>query len=319
MQRKRIGLALGGGTLRGMAHIGALEALAENNFAPHILTGCSSGALVAAAHCCGRLDELKEITLSVDKKSSRQMLDFCLTGEGLIKGKKLRSFFDYITAGKDFEDLVGIKLAFVGTDALTGREVVIDQGSIAKALEITTALPGFAPLPRHKGRLVFDGGTAMMVPAKIAYDLGADKVIAIDVGAQRSLVTRLIGDVRRLMRGTRVGKIAGPMFRAQKKIINSDEHNFLGRARDLMQRLQMLDDYAHHKFNFLETYLIGLKAISSDYERGLFHDDQADISIRPDVFHINRSDVTRIKELIKKGRKAIENKKDEITKLFDII
>ena len=216
MSRKKIGLALGGGILRGMAHIGALEALAENNIALDILTGCSSGALVAAAYGCGMLGELKEISLGVDKKSRRQMLDFCLTGEGLIKGEKLRSFFDFITSGKNFEDIKGIKLAFVGTDALTGKEVVIDEGNIAEALEITTALPGLAPLKRHKGRLVFDGGTAMMVPAKVAYDLGAEYVIAIDVGADRSLITRLIGDVRGLMRKTRIGKMAEPVFRVQE-------------------------------------------------------------------------------------------------------
>jgi predicted acylesterase/phospholipase RssA len=316
MSRKKIGLALGGGIIRGMAHIGAIEALEENDIVPDVLTGCSSGALVAAAYGCGTLGELKEISLSVDKKSRRRMLDFCLTGEGLIKGKKLRSFFDFITGGKNFEDINGIKLAFVGTDALTGKEVVISEGSIAEALEITTALPGLAPLKRHKGRLVFDGGTAMLVPAKIAYDLGAEKVIAIDVSADRSLITRLVGDVRRLMRETRVGKMAEPVFRMQKKIINSDEHNFLGKARELMQKLNLLDDYANHKFSFLETYLIGLRSITSDYERGLFHDDQADIAIHPEVFHINRSDVTKIEEMIQAGRKAVKINLDEIAKLF---
>jgi len=316
MKRKKIGLALGGGILRGMAHIGALEALTENDFAPDILTGCSSGAIVAAAYGCGTLGELKKISLSVDKKSRRQILDFCLTGEGLIKGKKLRSFFDFITSGKNFEDIKDIKLAFVGTDALTGKEVVIDKGNIAEALEITTALPGLAPLKRHKGRLVFDGGTAMLVPARIAYDLGAEKVIAIDVAADRGLITRLVGDVRRLMRKTRVGKMAEPMFRMQKIIINSDEHNFLGKAREVMQRLNLLDDYVNHEYNFLETYLIGLKAITSDYERGMFHEDQADIAIRPEVFHIKRSDVTKIEEMIQAGRKSVEKRLDEIMKLF---
>ena len=60
MSRKKIGLALGGGILRGMAHIGALEVLAENDIVPDILTGCSSGALVAAAYGCGTLGELKK-------------------------------------------------------------------------------------------------------------------------------------------------------------------------------------------------------------------------------------------------------------------
>jgi len=316
MSKKKIGLALGGGILRGVAHIGALETLAENNIEFDILTGCSSGALVAAAYGCGTLEELKEVSLGVDKKSRRRILDFCLTGEGLIKGEKLRSFFDFITSGKNFEDIKDIELAFVGTDALTGKEVVINKGSISEALEITTALPGLAPLKRHKGRLVFDGGTAMLVPAKIAYNLGAEKVIAIDVGAKRSLITRLVGDARRLMRETCVGKMTEPVFRMQKKIIDSDEHNFLGKARELMQKLNLLDDYANHKFSFLETYLIGLRAITSDYERGLFREDQADIAIRPEVFHINRSDVTKIGEMILAGRKSVEKRLDDIVKLL---
>jgi len=199
-----------------------------------------------------------------------------------------------------------LKLAFVATDALTGKEVVIEKGSIARALEITTALPGVAPLKRHEGRLVFDGGTAMMVPAKIAYDLGAEKVIAVDVGANRSLVTRLLGNMRKTMRNTRIGKMAKPIFEVQEKIKNSDEHNFLGRARELMQKLQLLDDYKKDQFNFLEAYLIGLRVISSDHLRGIFHDEDADVAIRPEIFHIKRMDISKIKELIREGRKAIE-------------
>jgi predicted acylesterase/phospholipase RssA len=156
----------------------------------------------------------------------------------------------------------------------------------------------------------------MMVPAKIAYELGAEKVIAIDVGAKRGLVTRLVGDARKLMRGTRFGKIAGPIFQAQEKIINAGERDFLGRARKLMRKLNLLDDYANQQFSFLETYLIGLRAISSDYERGLFRDNEADIAVRPDVFHIKRLDITKIDELIKEGKKAMEKNLEKIKKLI---
>jgi predicted acylesterase/phospholipase RssA len=316
MGRKKFGLALGGGVMRGMAHIGALEILQENNLLPDILTGCSSGALVAAAYACGKIDDLKEISLSANRKSRRQMLDFCLTGEGLIKGEKMRDFFDYITDGKNFEDIGGMKLAFVGTDALTGNAVVVDEGSIAEALEITTALPGIAPMKRHKGRLVFDGGTAMMVPARIAYDLGAEKVVAIDVSAKRSLVTRLVGDIRTLMRKTGLGKITRPLVDAQEAIRNAEEKYFLGQVRELMKKINLLDDHINHKFSFLETYLIGLRVISFDYEKGMFHEEEADLAIRPDVFHIRRSDVTRMKELIAEGRKATKNKLDDIRRMI---
>jgi len=59
-----------------------------------------------------------------------------------------------------------------------------------------------------------------------------------------------------------------------------------------------------------------LRAISADYERGLFRDEDADVAIRPEVFHIHRGDVTKMKELVKEGRKAVERKIREIKKLF---
>lgn len=313
-----MGLALGGGVMRGIAHIGVLEVLGENNLVPEILTGCSSGAIVAAAYASGKIGELKEIAVSANRRSRAQMLDFCLTGEGLIKGGKMRDFFDYITDGKNFEDINGIKLAFVGTDALTGKEVIIDKGSIAEALEITTAIPGVSPMKRYEGRLVFDGGTAMLVPAKIAYDLGVEKVVAIDVSAKRSLIARLVGDMRRLMRDSSFGRIARPLVNAQEKIRNAEEKYFLGQVREVMKRIRLLDDDINRKFNFLEAYLIGLRALSVDYERGIFREEEADLAIRPDVFHISRVDVTKMAELIEEGRKSVKMRLGEIIKLLEI-
>lgn len=318
MKRKKLGLALGGGTMRGMTHIGVLEVLEENGIQPDILVGCSSGAIVAAAHACGRMKELKEIVLSFDGKSRRKVLDFTLTGEGLIKGRRLRSLFEYLTVEKRFEDIRETELAFVGTDVLTGNEVIINEGNIAEALEITTALPGFAPPKRHQGRIVIDGGTAMMVPAKIAYELGANVVVGVNVGVDRSFLTKTVGKVRKLMRQSRLAKFTQPIFRAKEKIISVDEKKFLWRAKEVMKKIKLLDDYEKHHFNFLEVYLIGLRAISKDYAKGLFSDSDCDVAIRPEVLHIKRLDVTKTGELIERGRKAAEGKLEEIKGLLDI-
>ncbi|MDP1845437.1 MAG: patatin-like phospholipase family protein [Candidatus Moranbacteria bacterium] len=302
--RKKLGVALGGGIMRGMAHIGVLEILEEKDIPVDILVGCSSGAIVAAAYACGRINELKKIVLNLDKKDRRRVLDFRLTGEGLIKGDKLKSFFGFLTAEKNFSDINHVKLAFVATDANTGKEVVIDRGNIAEALEITTALPGLAPLKRYQGKLLFDGGTAMLVPAKIAYELGADRVIGVDVSANRSILTRIVGDVRELMQKSRLKKVAKPVFWMQNKMLNLDEKKFLGKARELMKRIRLLDDFEKHRFNFIEAYLIGLRAISADYRRGLFKDEDCDVAIHPEVFHIKRVDVAHSAEMIKEGRRA---------------
>ena len=304
-KRKKVGLALGGGTMRGMTHIGVLEVFEENKIPIDILVGCSSGAIVAAAYACGKMKEFKDIALSMkNKKDRKRLLDFCLTGEGILKGRKMESFFEYITGGKDFEDLKDIKLAFVATDVLTNEEIILNNGDIAKALLMTTALPGLTPLRRYRGRLIMDGGTVSLVPADVAYKLGADVVIGVDVSVNRNVITRTVGDVRKAMRNSRVGRMASPVFRMQEKIKNADERKFLGRAKKLMKKIKLLDDYENHRFNFLEMYLIGLRATSWDYKRGLFRDEDCDIAIRPDVMHVKRADVTKTAELIKEGRKA---------------
>jgi NTE family protein len=316
MKRKKIGLALGGGTMRGMTHIGVLEVLIENKIPIENIVGCSSGAIVAAAYACGNLNELKKIATSLEKKDRKKVLDLTLTGEGLIKGGKIRSLFDYLTAEKRFEDIKHLKLAFVGTDAISGEEILINEGSIAEALEITTALPGFAPPKRYKGRMVIDGGTAMMVPAKVSYSIGAKKVIGVNVGVNRSFLTRAVGDIRKLLRDSRLARLARPIFQIEKKIFKADEKKFLGKARKIMEKIHLLDDYENGHFSFLEVYLLGLRAISRDYKKGIFHDSDCDVAIRPEVLHIKRLDVTRSHELILQGRKAMEKKIEEVNKLL---
>lgn len=292
--------------MRGMTHIGVMEIFEENNFPIHFLVGCSSGAVVAAAYACGKLEELKEIILSLKNRDRHRILDLSFAGGGLIRGKKLKSLFDFLTDGKDFEDIKELKLAFVGTDALTGNEVVIEEGSIAEALEITTALPGFAPLKRYRGRLVFDGGTAMLVPAKVAYKLGAEAVIGVDVSVGRSVISRAVGDFRKMMRKSTLKRVLNPVFKMSDKVLNSSEEKFFGKTKSLMKKLKLLDDYENHKFGFFESYLIGLRAISADYKKGLFQDGDCDIAIRPNVLHFKRSEVSQVKEMIKEGRKAAE-------------
>ncbi|MDD5490098.1 MAG: patatin-like phospholipase family protein [Candidatus Moranbacteria bacterium] len=316
MPRKKIGVALGGGTMRGMTHIGVLEVFQENNLPIHFLVGCSSGAIVAAAYACGKMKELKETVLLLKNEDRRKMLDLSFSGGGLIKGEQMRSLFEYLTGGKKFEDIGGLKLAFVGTDALTGNEVVIDSGSIAEALEMTTALPGIAPLKRYQGRLVFDGGTAMLVPAKVAYSLGAENVIGVDVSVGRSVITRMVGDFRKMMRKSTLRRVLNPVFKMGDKALNSSEEKFFGKVRNLMKKVKLLDDYEKHKFNFFEAYLIGLRAISADYKKGLFLDSDCDIAIRPDVLHFKRSDVSHTKKMIEEGRKAAEGALGEIRKLL---
>ena len=118
------------------------------------------------------------------------------------------------------------------------------------------------------------------------------------------------------MRKSTLRRVLNPVFKMGDKALNSSEEKFFGKVRNLMKKLKLLDDYEKHKFNFFEAYLIGLRAISADYKKGLFLDGDCDIAIRPDVLHFKRSDISQTKEMIEEGRKAAENILGEIKKLL---
>jgi NTE family protein len=318
MKKKKIGLALGGGTMRGMTHIGVMEVLKENKVPIDVLVGCSSGSLTAAAYACDRLGELKQFALSTRKKDGKRLLDFNVKGSSLIKGKVFRSLFDFITLHKNFEDLGYPSLAFVASDPLRAETVTINEGSISEGLEMTMGVPGLFPPKKYKGRLVVDGGATMIVPTQTAYDLGADFVIGVDVSVNRSVPVRLVGDIRSLLKESGLYKIASPIFKLQEKIHHIDEKKFLGKAKKFMQKIKLLDSYDKEYLNFIEVYLLGLRMTSADYKKGLFREADCDVSIKPDVLHVKRRDVTRMRELIKRGRKAAREALPKIKKALDI-
>lgn len=179
--KAKIGLALGSGSARGWAHIGVIRTLQEAGIAPDILCGCSIGALVGAAYADGNLDGLEKWVSGLAWQDVVGLLDVSFTG-GLIKGEKLINFFEKHFVDKDFSAL-SLPFACVATDLASGREIWLKDGSVAAALRASIALPGlFAPVERD-GRLLVDGGLVNPVPVSLCRALGADIVIAVDLGS----------------------------------------------------------------------------------------------------------------------------------------
>jgi len=181
--RPRIGLALGSGSARGWAHIGVIRALADAGIVPDLICGCSVGALVGAARADGSLDKLEEWVLGLCWQDVLGLMDISLNG-GLLKGDKLMAFFERHFVDRGIEALP-MPFACVATDLASGREVWLREGSVAAAVRASAALPGlFAPVLRD-GRLLVDGGLVNPVPVSLCRALGADIVIAVDLGSDR--------------------------------------------------------------------------------------------------------------------------------------
>ncbi|HUJ01236.1 MAG TPA: patatin-like phospholipase RssA [Usitatibacter sp.] len=180
-RKPAIGLALGGGSARGWAHIGVIRALEEAGIRPDFIAGTSIGALVGAAYAAGELDKLESWARGMHVRNVLRFFDVSLAS-GLLKGERLIEFIRRDFADRPIEELP-IPFAATATALHTGQEVWLRTGSTLDAVRASISFPGlFAPV-MHEGRLLVDGGLVNPVPVSLARALGADIVIAVDLSS----------------------------------------------------------------------------------------------------------------------------------------
>ncbi|MCX7175170.1 MAG: patatin-like phospholipase RssA [Proteobacteria bacterium] len=181
--RPKLGIALGAGSARGWSHIGVIRALAEADIEPDIVCGCSIGALVGAAYVNGDIDTLEQWVAALGWKDVLGLLDISFNG-GLIKGEKLIDFIRHRFVDHEFDTLEK-PFACVATDLESGREIWLREGSVAEAVRASIAMPGLFRPSLRDGRLLVDGALVNPVPVSLCRALGADLVIAVDLGSDR--------------------------------------------------------------------------------------------------------------------------------------
>lgn len=179
MERPTIGLALGSGASRGLAHIGVIRAFLEEEIPIDMIAGTSAGALVGALYCSGiDLRVMEKIAEEIPRKD---LLDLSVPRIGFIKGERIEGLLKLLTRNKKIEEL-NIPFRAVAADLTRGEEVVFDSGYIYKAVRASISIPGvFTPVYMEDMVLV-DGGIINRVPVDVARNMGADIVIGVDVG-----------------------------------------------------------------------------------------------------------------------------------------
>jgi NTE family protein len=174
----RIGLALGGGAVRGAAHIGVLNVLDKAGLAPAVITGCSAGALVGALYAGGM--SAPDISALARTLQWKRLVRPSIAGRSLFETARLGTFLDKILEGRDFTDLP-LPFATVACELTTARRIVLDEGPVSSAVLASSAIPGVFPPVERDGRQLVDGSLVDMVPAALARSMGADIVVAVDV------------------------------------------------------------------------------------------------------------------------------------------
>lgn len=210
MRKLKIGLALGGGGARGLAHIGVLKVLERESIIPDFIAGTSMGALIGAMYCCGMstgeiekkladfmntdiYKNLKFESMSQEKSKNffknlftkvRQKAIFYLSDikMAFLEKSAIDSMIAYFLPDIDFRDLK-IPFACVAVDISQNREIVMKEGPIWEAVASSISIPGVMPPVKFEGHILVDGGAVQMVPVKVVRNAGCDFSIGIDVSA----------------------------------------------------------------------------------------------------------------------------------------
>ncbi len=175
-----LGIALSGGGVRGLAHLGALQILEEEGITVDALAGTSMGGLVAGLYAAG-----VPLETLIDAATQAGLLSFAApdgTWRGLFGHRKMKAFLSDLLGGDEMrlEDL-DIPTAVISVDIETGEMVILDHGPLIPALLATSAFPiVFSPV-HHQGRWLIDGGVLNNLPIDVVRLMGVDRVLGIDV------------------------------------------------------------------------------------------------------------------------------------------
>ena len=311
-EKLKIGLALGSGAARGLAHIGVLKALKEKNVSVDMIAGSSMGAFIGACYARkGEIANLEEVILKIDWKELARLADpnLALFFKGIIHGKRVKELLRTLIGDISFKDLK-IPLAVVATDANTGEEVIIKEGSVIEAVRASISMPAIFMPVKFSGRFLMDGGIVNPIPVKIVKDMGAMFVIACNVIPKPKAKHQSF---------TKKGKAPEPALKTPTKDVslpglNDKINKLIQENKDRFGNFQKFVETLKAKV-YKETpridpktpnvfYTVVQAIYTMEYEIVKAKVKEADVVITPETSHIGTLEFYRGKEAILAGYKA---------------
>lgn len=192
--KKNVALVLSSGGARGLAHIGAIEELGRRGYCITSIAGCSMGALIGAMYAAGKLAEVKEWMVQLDKKKILSLVDFSFSLNHLVKGEKVMDALKEIVPDVNIEDLP-IPYAAVATDWNSGKEVVFKKGSLYEAVRSSISIPLFFNPVRKGEMLLVDGGLVNGLPLNRVARVKGDLLVGVNVSTHDYKEEKLMSDI----------------------------------------------------------------------------------------------------------------------------
>ena len=315
IHRPKIGLALGSGSARGLAHIGVIRALKDARIHIDYVAGTSIGAAIGAVYASGKLDSMQDAYLAMDWKKIAYFFDVVFPKSGIIDGKKVTDFMrEYVHSDK-IEELP-LPFKAVATELNSGEEVVLETGDVIDAVRASISVPGMLTPVRRNGRVLVDGGLVNPVPVNVARAMGADIVIAVDIN-----------------HGIVEGKAPIPQAKSQPDTDIFKSLSLLGneRYRSAMERiekgLQSLDSnptliqirawLAEESLpNIFEVLLSSINIMETQITSTRLQIDPPELLIQPPLGSVRFLEFNRAEEIISIGYETTRQQLDQLPSDF---
>lgn len=180
--RPKLGLALGSGSLRGLAHIGVIKAIEESGLPIDVVAGTSAGSIIGGLYAAELT--IKDIERALEKVKWNNIVQFTFPKRSIVHNEPMRHFLNDILGGDIAIENLKLPYAAVASDANTGNAYIMRQGSLSKAITASTAIPAIMRPVKHDNKTLIDGAVVHPVPAALVKSMGADLVVAVNVCAE---------------------------------------------------------------------------------------------------------------------------------------
>lgn len=309
-QTKTIGIALGAGSARGMAHIGVLQALREMGIEPQVVCGCSMGALVGASYVAGHLDALEEWVNNLNARDIFRYMGIRLLAQGGVA--EANSLIQYLSDSFGNPDIESLPKAFsaVATDFYAGREAWLDEGPLWDAVRASIAVPGLLTPVTYRQRLLVDGALVNPVPVSVCRALGADLVIAVNPCSlmRRSTAQFQLAeeDEAQLLDDEDAGD-------AELNLLGRLGNALRGAAEPIRQRWSNRQGPGA-----LEVMQGAITIMQDRITRSRLAGEPPDVMLLPHVNHIGLLEYQRGREAIDAGRACVEHSAEAIRHALEL-
>jgi NTE family protein len=301
-RRPRVGLALGSGSARGLAHLGVIRAIEDAGIEVGCIAGTSIGALVGAIYAAGKLGELEATFLEFDWKKTASFFDVVLPKSGLLDGDKISELVRAHVHADAIESLP-TPFAAMATDIVSGEEISIRSGDLIEAVRASISVPGIFTPVRSDGRILVDGGLTNPVPVSTVHDMGAGFVIAVDLNHEI-----VAGKNLKPLRSTRKPSKAE---NNTSDIFSRWVNEYRISMKDIRQKLLALDNPASEQFrkwtsteplpNIFDVLLASINIMETRITQTRLLLDKPDLIIQPPLGHIRFLEFDRAEEIIEIG------------------